>query len=69
MISKDCLCDSTFMLKVIRDIGKAIRKAFHWVDKNVQIYLIMDNAGGYDTKETKEEYTKILKEYFNVQLE
>ena len=28
MINKDCLCDSTFMFGVIRDIGQAIRKSF-----------------------------------------
>ena len=69
LISKDTTCDSEFMMRVVRDIGTAIRASFHWVDKKIPIFLFMDNAGGHGTNKTKKEYTRILKDEFNVQVE
>lgn len=57
-VYKDTTCDSSFMLKHIHDIGKAIRKSYHWVPREDTIYLIMDNAVGHGTNATKTEYTK-----------
>ena len=54
------------MLSHIFEIGKAIRKSFHWVEKKVPIYLIIANAGGHGTNDAKERYVKILKDYYNI---
>ena len=56
------------MLDHIEDIGRAIRNAYHWVDRSTPIMLIMDNAGGHGTREVKEQYMHILEEKFNVEV-
>ena len=68
IIEEDVNCDSTFMLKNIRTVGEAIRKAFHWVSEREAIYLHMDNAGGHGTAEAIAEYTRVLKEEFNIKI-
>ena len=54
IVMRDTTCDSSFMLNTIEEIGTAIRNSFHWVNINVPIHLIMDNAGGHGTNQTKE---------------
>lgn len=63
IIDEDCLCDSAFMLQTMPEVGLAIRAAFHWIEEEAPIYLLIDNAGGHGMKEAKEEYTQALEEY------
>jgi hypothetical protein len=65
---EDATCDSTFMLGIIRTVGRRIRKCFHWVPDHVPVHLFMDNAGGHGTNEAKQAYVGILSEEFNVQV-
>ena len=65
-VQRDTTCDSEFMLANIQDIGRAIRTKYYWIDEECEIYLVMDNAGGHGTNDTKEEYVRILHEEFNV---
>ena len=34
-VEDDCSCDSQFMLSVTDEVGNAIRRAFHWLDKTL----------------------------------
>ena len=54
-------CDSEFMDDVMPDVGKAIREAYHWVPRDIPIYLYMDNAGGHGKKHVVEKYVATLK--------
>ena len=45
LISKDTTCDSDFMMRVVRDIGTAIRASFDWVDKKVLIFYLWTMLG------------------------
>jgi len=67
-VEADCSCDSTFMLAVMDDIGKAIRNYFFWVPAATVIYLIIDNAGGHGTNEAIEQYRELLFRMYKVQL-
>jgi len=67
-IKDDVNCDSAFMLKNIRTVGEAIRTSFHWVAPEEKIYLQMDNAGGHGTVEAIEEYTRVLREEFCIEI-
>ena len=48
---KDITCNSQFMMDSIDEIGIAIHHAFHWVPRDVPIYLYMDNTGGHGTSD------------------
>ena len=50
---KDITCNSEFMINSINQIGITIRDAFHWVPRDVPIYLYMGNAGGHGTDAIK----------------
>ena len=63
---KDQTCDSKFMAKIMPEIGEAMRKAYHFVPKEIPLFLIMDNAGGHGKKDCIEEYTNLLKEKYNI---
>ena len=52
----DTTCDSTFMEKMMPEIGKAIREKYHWVSRDVPIFLFLDNAGGHGTNEAVTKY-------------
>ena len=67
-LERDTTCDSKFMMTHIRLIGESIRKKYYWVEDLVPIFLIMDNAGGHGTTDTKEEYERILLDEFNVRI-
>ena len=41
---RDTTCDSEYMLKHIQEIGRAIRQKLDWIEMNIPIFLIMDNA-------------------------
>ena len=63
---KDTTCDSEFMMSVVNEIGSAIRDKFHFIPKITPVYLYIDNAGGHGTDLIKDQYTKILKDTYNV---
>lgn len=67
-LTRDTSCDSLFMLKQIRKIGKSIRDAYHWVSDNVTIYLVMDNTGSHGRNKAKQQYKQMLKQEFNVEI-
>lgn len=64
---KDCSCDSDFMMKWMPEVGRALRKSYHWLGDEEKIYLVMDNAGGHGTVDCKQLYTDALQEY-NVEI-
>ncbi len=47
-------------------IGPKIRQKMPWEPQKQPIYLIMDNAGGYGTREAVDQYTKTLWLQFNI---
>ena len=46
VVEKDCSCDLEYMLRVMPEIGQALRNKFSWVAATDPVYLVMDNAGG-----------------------
>ena len=64
----DCTCDSDFMKANMLNIGQKIRDAHHWVPREQEIILIMDNAGGHGTKDCIDEYVAQLKQVHNVRV-
>ena len=54
------------MLSAMDRVGKAMRESYHWIDINVVIYLVMDNAGGHGTDNAIIEYTRLLKDTYNI---
>lgn len=64
--TEDVSCDSAFMEKVMPEVGKAIRDAYHWVHEDVPIFLFLDNAGGHGTQEVVDAYVKMLEDEHNV---
>ena len=68
-VTKDCSCDSKWMLETMNEVGKAIRDAHHcWVKWDPQCFqesdvahLVMDNAGGHGSNEAVEKHTEDLK--------
>ena len=63
VVEKDCSCDSEYMLRVMPEIGQALRNKFSWVAATDPVYLVMDNAGGHGTNDAKTIYTEALKAY------
>jgi hypothetical protein len=68
LVEKDVTCDSQFMLDNMEHIGATIRSKFHWVPKEMTIYLIMDNAGGHGTKDAIAQYVADIKQDHNVEI-
>jgi hypothetical protein len=68
LVEKDVTCDSQFMLDHMENIGATIRRKYHWVPKEVTIYLIMDNAGGHGTKDAIAQYVADIKQDHNVEI-
>ena len=52
----------------MKRVGKAMRKAYKWVDISAILYLNMDNAGGHGTNVAVDEYTKMLKTDYNIEI-
>ena len=48
------------------DVAKKMREAYHWLDEDDIIYLVMDNAGGHGTDKCVDEYTKKLRDEHNI---
>jgi len=67
-VEEDVSCDSTFMLQVMDEVGKAIREKYHWVAPNEIIYLGMDNAGGHGTDVATQQYSSDLWDKYNIQI-
>ena len=63
---EDVSCDSKFMVTAMEKVGKAIREAFHWVDKNWPIFLYLDNAGGHGKQYIVDKYVADLWDYHKV---
>mmetsp|Transcript_22699 Transcript_22699/g.53836 ORF Transcript_22699/g.53836 Transcript_22699/m.53836 type:complete len:948 (+) Transcript_22699:244-3087(+) len=68
MVEEDVSCDSTWMKDNMDDIATSIRAAYHWLNKEDVIYLVMDNAGGHGTDECVDEYTKGLLDKHSIQI-
>ena len=66
VVKRDCSCDSRYILSTMDRVGKAMRKLYHWIDINVVICLVMNNAGGHGTDNTIIKYTRLLKEAYNI---
>ncbi len=56
------------MLDVMPRIGAAIRQKMNWVPENETIILVMDNAGGHETVEAIEQYTRTLLDNYNIEI-
>jgi hypothetical protein len=67
-VEKDTTCDSQFMLKHMRQVGMAMRGAYHWVPFETPLYLVMDNMGGHGTVDAWREFTEYLKVGYNVEI-
>ena len=74
-VTKDCSCDSKWMLETMDEVGKAIREKYHWVKwdpRSVQnsdvIHLVMDNAGGHGTDTAVKKYTEDLKNKYKIEI-
>jgi len=66
IVEKEVTCDSAFMLANLPIIAAEIREAMPWVPNEQAIYLVMDNAGGHGTRAAREEYTRRLRNEFNI---
>ena len=62
----DVSCDSDFMRNAMKEIGKKIRQAYHWVELGWPIFLYMDNAGGHGTHDCVKSYVAMLEREFNI---
>ena len=69
VLQEDCSCDTAFMKGLMKELGTAIRSSFHWVAPEVEVTLVMDNAGGHGTNVFKDEFVAYLKTHHNVQVE
>jgi hypothetical protein len=61
LLEEDITCDSSFMLDTMYEIGITVCAAFHLVSQDDPIILIMDNAGGHGSDDTKKEFVSELK--------
>lgn len=67
-VEEDISCDSEFMMRIMPEVGRALRAAYHWLPMNETIYLVMDNAGGHGSNEATAQYTQLLWTDFKVQV-
>ena len=65
----DVNCDSQFMIDTVHEIGRSIRKTYSFLSKSQPIFLFMDNAGGHGKQDIKEQYVKLLKDEYNIEVE
>ena len=56
------------MLVAMERVGTAMRQKSNWVSINKFFYLVMDKAGGHGTDDAITEYTKRLKEVYNIEI-
>jgi DNA-binding protein Fis len=67
-VEENISCDSEFMMRIMPEVGRALRAAYHWLPMNETIYLVMDNAGGHGSNEATAQYTQLLWTDFKVQV-
>ena len=65
-VEEDTSCDSEYMLSAMRRVAEAMREKFHWLKKEEEAYLVMDQAGGHGTNKAIKEYTRFLKDEYNI---
>ena len=61
VFERDCSCDSTYMASAMQRVGISMREKFHWVARETELYLVLDNAGGHGTNQCVDEYMSMLK--------
>ncbi len=54
------------MLQILPQLAAEMRQQLHWIPHEEPIYLVMDNAGGHGTQEARAEYTRRLRDDFNI---
>jgi hypothetical protein len=54
------------MLETMPTIGAQIHQQMPWIPMETSIYLIMDNAGGHGTIAARNEYTRRLRNEYNI---
>ena len=57
------------MIEHVHKIGRSICNAYSFLPDSTPVHLFMDNSGGHVKKDIKEKYVRILKEYYNVEVE
>ena len=67
-VEEDTNCDSSYMIPAMDHVGKAIRKAYHWVPIEQKCYLVMDNVGGHGTDVAIKEYRDNLEVKYNIEI-
>ena len=67
-VDEDCLCDSTFIKKIVETVANEIRNYYFRVTLTSTIYLVIDNAGGHGTNGTVEEYRCMIFQEYNIKL-
>ena len=67
-IVQDVSCDSKYMKEAMVRVAESIRMKYDelGVDRDTYIYLMMDNAGGHGTDECVRDYTRKLKDDYNI---
>jgi hypothetical protein len=65
-VEREVTCNSAFMLANLPVIAAKICEQTSWIPIEQPIYLVMDNAGGHRTRAAREEYTRRLKDKFNI---
>ena len=68
LVELACSCDSEYIVEVMKKLGKAIRDAFEWIPREKICNLFMDNSGGHGSNEAADQYTKYLKETWNIEI-
>ncbi len=66
IIEREVNGNCQFMLRILPEIATEICQQLHIVPRNEPIYLVMDNAGGHRKQEAREEYTRRLRDGFNI---
>ena len=65
-MEEEVTCNSQFMLETMPTIGAQIRQQMPWIPMQTPIYLILDNAGGHGTIAARNEYTRRLRNEYNI---
>ncbi len=65
-MEEEFTCNSQFMLETMPTIGAQIRQQMPWIPMQTPIYPILDNAGGHGTIAARNEYTRRLRNEYNV---
>ncbi len=66
LIEEEVSCNSPYMLEAMPTIGAEIHHRMPWVPLQEPIYLVLDNAGGHWTRGAVDQYTRALRNQFNV---